>query len=410
MEGHDRPGASGSPGVQSDTDIRQQGSGLIAGDQDKPDRETAAMASPSERSTVADEPGAQHIDVCQQVQGIGPAQDKLDGESAAKASPSASDRCIAADGSSAQRDTDILQQVQGIGPATAGTSVRDEQTHAATDTSDPNNAAAGGHDRPSPLSSPDVQSDTDLRQQGNNLITGDQDKLDREIAPTASPSDHHMAADGGPGTQRDTYVRQQVQGTGPLAAIDEQTRNTSVDVSDPANAAAAGAHDRPAASGGRGIQGDTNVRQQGNGSIAGDQDKLDRETPAAASPCDRPTVANDLGAQRDTDVLQQFQGIGPAAGTPRDEQTRTTTDASDPANVATGRHDRHGPAAEGSPGVRGDTDVCQQGDGTVVRDQDKFDRETVATVFPSAADRPTVADRPGAQPDTADVPGSALEE
>lgn len=259
------------------------------------------MASPSDRSTVADDPGAQHdTDVRQQVQGIEPAQHELNGESAAKALPITSDRSTAAGSPSAQHDTDILQQVQGIGPATAGTSVRDEQTHAATDASDPSNAATGRHDRPSTSGSLDVQSDT-------------------------------------------------------------------------------------------------NLRQQGNGSIAADQDKLDRETPATASPRDRdrPTVANDLGAQRDSDVLQH-QGIGPAAGTPRDEQTLTTTGASDPVNVVTGKHDRHGPAAEGSPGVQGDTDVRQQGDGTVVGDEDKFEGETAATAFTSAANRPTVA---GSVPD-----------
>jgi hypothetical protein len=432
--GYDHLSASSSPGVQSDTNVGQQGDETVTGDhwQDKLDKETAATATPNDRPTAADDPGAQRdIDVRQQVQGNGPLaatgtsvhdmqtpstadtpdpvnaatggydrlaassspgvrsdtdvrqkgdetvtgesgdhwQGKLDKGSAATASPS--DRPTAADDPGAQRDIDVRQQVQGNGPAT-GTSVHDMQTRSTADTPDLANAAVGGYDRLSASSSPGVQSDTDVRQQGDETVTGDhwQDKLDKETAATASPSDRPTEVDG-PGAQRDVDVRQQVQGNGPAfgTSVRDMQTPTTADTPDPANTAAGG-YDRPAASSSPGVQSDTDMRLQGNRTVAGDQDKLDKETAATAAPSDRPTAADDPGTQRDINFRQHVQGNGPATGTSvHDMQTRTTADAPDPANAAAGGYDR--PAASSSPGVRGDTDVRQQGDGSASSDRDK---------------------------------------
>ena len=161
-------------------------------------------------------------------------------------------------------------------------------------------------------------------------------------------------------------------------------------------------HDRPiaaAANGPPGLQRDTDLRQQGigNATVGGGQDKLDRETVAMASesPRDRPTAATDgPGAQRDrdTDVRQQVQGQGngPATGTgitsDRDKQIRADdSGSSDPqaVNAATGTagYDRPAASCTRSPGVHV---VRQQGNGFTSGDRDKAQesRTTVDTSDP----------------------------
>ncbi|KAF8496556.1 hypothetical protein F5888DRAFT_396379 [Russula emetica] len=272
---------------------------------------------------------------------------------------------------------------RGHGPALEQR--HDERTQPATTTAPP-------HDRPIAANGPGVQSDTDIRQQGNGTVAGDQDKLDLDdetadtVTASESPSDRPTAADD-PGAQRDTDVRQQVQGNGLATGTsvhDSQTRITAdASLADSANAAGAGPgeHDLPDASGNLDVQGDTDVHQQGNGTVAGDQDKLDKETSDTASPSDLPTAADDTGAQLDTNVRQQVQESGPATGTSvHDGQTRIA-DGSDPADAPAGGHDR--PGSSDSLDVQGDTDVCQQGNDTA-----------------SPSDRPTASDDLSAQLDT----------
>lgn len=175
---HDRPiaaAANALPGVQRDTDLRQQGIGgnaTVRGGQDKLDRETAAMASaesPRDRPTAAtDGPGAQR-----------------------------------------DRDTDVRQQVQGQGngPNTGIgiTSDRDKQIRADdSGSSDPQaaNAATAGYDRPaaSGTRSPGVKGDTDVvRQQVNGFTSGDRDKA-QDTRTTADTSDPVSTAVGHAGT------------------------------------------------------------------------------------------------------------------------------------------------------------------------------------------------------------------
>jgi hypothetical protein len=250
---------------------------------------------------------------------------------------------------------------RGHGPASEQR--HDERTQAAAITAPP-------HDRPIAANGTGIQRDTDMRQQRNGTDAGDQDNLDMDTAATVSPSDRPTADDGPPGAQRDTDVRQHVQGNGSATGTsvhDIQTRiagGSAADASDSANAAAGG-DDSPAASGSPGVQGDTDMRLQGNETVTGDQDKLDKDTAATATPSDRPIAADGLpGAQRDTDVRQQVEGNGPATGTSvHDIQTRTAADASDPANAFAGGNDS--PAALGSPGVQSDTDMRLQGNETV---------------------------------------------
>lgn len=148
----------------------------------------------------------------------------------------------------------------------------------------------------------------------------------------------------------------------------QKARGAAADTRHPVDRGAAATtaappHERHiAANGPPGVRRDTDTRRQGNGAVAGDQDNLDKR--------DRPTAVDGPGAQRDTDVRQQVQGNGQANGTSvRDKQTRTATDASDRANAVPGGYDS--PAALGSPGVQGDTDVRQQGNGSASSDRDK---------------------------------------
>ncbi len=259
--------------------------------------------------------------------------------------------------------------------------------------------------------------------------------LDKEIAATASPGDHPTAADG-PGSQRDTNVRQQVEGNGPAtgkSVLDEQTRTTvTADALDPANAATGG-HDRPTASGSPGVQGDTALIHW------------------LTSPTD-PAAADVLGAQRDTDFRQQVEGNGPATGkSVLDKQTRTavTADALDPANAATGGLGHPtapsssdvqfandvmrwltsptDPAAADVPGAQVEGNGPFTGTGTSVRDKQTPTTADASLADPVNAateghDRPTASSTsPGVQGDTdlihwltsptdptaADVPGGA---
>lgn len=83
---------------------------------------------------------------------------------------------------------------------------------------------------------PGVQRDTDMRRQGHRAVAGDQDRLDRENAATAPPSDRLTAADDVAGAQRDTDVR---QGNG-FASSDRdkaQETRTTAGTSHPVNTA-----------------------------------------------------------------------------------------------------------------------------------------------------------------------------
>ena len=132
------------------------------------------------------------------------------------------------------------------------------------------------------------------------------------------------------------------------------------------------------------------MHQQGNGTVAGDQDRLDRETTATALLSDRPVESDSSGAQSEDQVTE------PAAGTSvRDEQTHTTTDTSDPANAVAEGH--HRPGASVNPGVQSDTDIRQQGSGSTADDEDRHDKETVPTALLS--DRPMVSNSPGSRSD-----------
>lgn len=105
-------------------------------------------------------------------------------------------------------------------------------------------------------------------------------------------------------------------------------------------------HDCPIAAYGPGVQRDTDMHQQGDGTVASDQDKLDKETAATASPSDRPTAADGPpGAQRDTDVRQQ--GNGYALGDRfKAQETRTTTDTPDLVNTVAGQEQPSGMALQ----------------------------------------------------------------
>jgi len=150
-----------------------------------------------------------------------------------------------------------------------------------------------------------------MRQQGDGTVAGDQDKLDKETAATASPSRPTAADSHSPGAQRDIDVLQQVEGNRPATGtgtnvLGKQIRTTAnASLTDLANAATG--HDRPTVSGSPGVQLDADMSQQGNGTVAGDQDnlKLDKETAAIASPRNLPTAADGLCAQRDLNAPQQ---------------------------------------------------------------------------------------------------------
>ena len=237
-----------------------------------------------------------------------------------------------------QHNADVLQQIQGIWPG-AGTA-RGEQSRTTTDASDPASAVAEGHDRPAASSSLSVQSDTNIRQQGSSSTADDEDRINKETVPTALLSDR------------------------PMVSNSPATRS------------------------------DIDVHQQGNRTVAGDQERLDGETEVTASPGDHPMVANSLSDQHDADVLQQVQGIWPGAGTVRDEQSRTTTDASVSADAVAEGHDR--PGALGSLCVQSDTDIRRQGSSSTA-DEDRHDKETVPTALLS--DRPMVSNSPSARSD-----------